>query len=318
MKSSKVIVACMRNEALYVVEWVAHHLALGFDRIVVYTNDCDDGTDRLLALLGQDAPVEHHPNPGPYDTGSIQKQALHLAYQLDTVRQAEWALHIDADELVNVTAGQRRIDDLIALHPGADAIAVMWRHFGSAGKATWEGGSIVESFTRCEDPLPDLAAGGPVGFKTLFRPRAFGMMGVHTPKLPQGDAPPGVVNAAGVPMPVDKLFSLRGSDYEVAPHHLTWENACLHHHHVRSDDLHRMKRARGDANGRRNGKRKIGSAFYHASNRNDVESLSLVELRPQVRIWESRLRAIPGVAEIETSAWEWFRIRYQSAESEGS
>ena len=45
--AEKVIVACMRDEALFVVEWVAHHLAVGFDRIIVYTNDCSDGTDRL-------------------------------------------------------------------------------------------------------------------------------------------------------------------------------------------------------------------------------------------------------------------------------
>lgn len=312
MKPGKVVVACMRNEALYVVEWVAHHLTIGFDRIVVYTNDCDDGTDRLLALLGQDAPVEHYPNPGPYEMGSIQKQALHMAYQLDHVREADWAIHIDADEFVNVTTRGRKVDDLVALYPEADAIAVMWRHFGSAGKAVWEGGSVVESFTRCEDPLPDLATGGLVGFKTLFRPRNFGMMGVHSPKLPKAGIPK-VVNAAGVDMPVEKLLSLRGSDYEVAAHHLTWENACLHHHHVKSDDLHRLKRARGDANGRRNGKRKIGSDFYNASNRNDAESLSLVELRPEVRVWEDRLRAIPGVAEVEAAAWDWFRAQYQPA-----
>ena len=45
--AEKVIVACMRDEALFVVEWVAHHLAVGFDRIIVYTNACSDGTDRL-------------------------------------------------------------------------------------------------------------------------------------------------------------------------------------------------------------------------------------------------------------------------------
>ncbi len=164
----------MRNEALFVVEWVAHHLAIGFDRIVVFTNDCEDGTDRLLDLLGQEAPVEHHPNPGPYAEGTIQKQALHLAYALDHVRQADWVLHIDADEFVNVTAGRRRIGDLVALYPGADAIALMWRHFGSAGKTRWEGGSVVESFTLCEGRLPQIGSDDPVGYKTLFRPRAFG------------------------------------------------------------------------------------------------------------------------------------------------
>ena len=120
----KVIVACMRNEALFVVEWVAHHLAIGFDRIVVYTNDCDDGTDTILAAMAAgNAGVEHYSNPGPYEAGSIQKQALYLAFQLPQVCQAMWVLHIDADEYVNVSIGKRKIDDLRALFPQADAIA---------------------------------------------------------------------------------------------------------------------------------------------------------------------------------------------------
>lgn len=60
-----VLVACMRDEALFVVEWVAHHLASGFDRIIVYTNDCADGTDRLLDAMASVVPVERYDNPGP-------------------------------------------------------------------------------------------------------------------------------------------------------------------------------------------------------------------------------------------------------------
>ena len=309
-KTKKVIVACMRNEALFVVEWVAHHLAMGFDQILVYTNDCDDGTDRILQLLGQDAPVQQFDNPGPYEAGSIQKQALALAFARPEVKGADWVLHIDADEYVNVAVGNRKIDDLIALHPEADAIALMWRHFGSAGKKTWEGGSVIESFIRCEGKLPDVAAGELANFKTLFRPQNFSVMSVHTPKLPVKGFVPKVVNTAGVEMPVKTLLSKLGSGYAVGPEQVTWENACLHHHHVKSDDLHLMKHARGDANGRKNSKRVIGSDFYHYADRNDVHSKSLVRLRPRVQRWEARLRAIAGVVEAEAAAWSWFRAHF--------
>lgn len=311
-KTSKVIVACMRNEALFVVEWVAHHLAMGFDRIVVYTNDCNDGTERILDLLGQNAPVDHYDNPGPYEAGSIQKQALHLAFARPEVKAADWVLHIDADEYVNVGIGNRKIDDLIALFPEADAIALMWRHFGSAGKKVWEGGSVIESFIRCEGKVPDVAAGELANFKTLFRPKNFKMMSIHTPKLPMKGFVPKVVNTAGVEMPVKTLLSKLGSGYAVGPDQVTWDNACLHHHHVKSDDLHVMKHARGDANGRKNSKRVIGSDFYNYADRNDVHSKSLVRLRPRVKRWEARLRAIPGVAEAEAAAWGWFRAHFQA------
>lgn len=310
-RAKKIIVACMRNEALFLVEWLAHHLSVGFDRIIVYTNDCQDGTDRILELLTATGRVEHHPNPGPYTRGgTIQRHALHRAFQLRHVRTADWVLHIDADEYVNVTVGKRNIDDLTALFPEADAIALMWRHFGSAGKAVWEGGSVVESFTRCEGRLPDPSAGELANFKTLFRPRRFRAMSIHSPKYPRRGVLPRVVNTAGVEMPVAKLLTRAGSGYAAGPEHVTWANACLHHHHVKSDDLHLLKHARGDANGRNNAKRAIGSAYYDHANRNEAESTSLVGLRRRVRRWEARLRAVPGVIEAEAGAWDWFRARF--------
>lgn len=306
----KVIVACMRDEALFVVEWVAHHLALGFDRIVVYTNDCADGTDRLLDAMAGHMPVERYDNPGPYQAGTIQKQALALAYELPQVRQAEWVLHIDADEYINVTVGKRRIDDLIALYPEVDAIAIQWRHFGSAGVPDWQGGSVVETFTRCERDVPVPGAEAQVGFKTLFRPSKFKMMGVHTPKLPWRKREPVVVNTAGVPMPVDALMSKRKSGYPVEAAQCTWDNACLHHHHVKSDDLHLLKHSRGDANGRKNTKRLIGSEFYRLADKNEVESKSLLRFRPLVEPIEAQIRALPGVAALEAAALAWFRQRF--------
>ncbi len=311
-KAEKIIVACMRNEALFVVEWVAHHLAVGFDRVIVFTNDCDDGTDRILAAMAKVAPVEHYDNPPPYDAGTIQKQALARAYRLKHVKRAAWVLHIDADEYVNVTIGGRKIDDLIALHPEVDAIALMWRHFGSSGKRMWAGGSVVESFVRGEASLPDVDQGELAAFKTLFRPRKFKTMGVHTPKLTRQRQIPVVVNAKGTPLPHDNLMTQRGSGYRVCNAMLTWDNAALHHHHVKSDDLHRMKHARGDANGRANAKRVIGSDFYAQANRNDAEQLSLKQFRPQVKPWEQKLRAIADVSQAEQAAWAWFRATYQS------
>ncbi len=311
--AEKVIVACMRDEALFVVEWIAHHLAAGFDRIIVYTNDCSDGTDRLLDAMAGFLPVEHYDNPGPYPAGTIQKQALERAFQLPQVRQAAWVLHIDADEYLNIELGARRVDDLIALYPGVDAIAIQWRHFGSAGVPRWQGGSVVETFTRCERDVPVPGAASQVGFKTLFRPQRFKMMGVHSPKLPWKKRVPVVVNTAGVPMPVDALMSKRKSGYPVEAGQCTWANASLHHHHVKSDDLHLLKHARGDANGRKNKKRVIGSDFYRLVDRNEVESKSLLRFRAQVTPIETQIRGLPQVAALEAAAMAWFQARFQDA-----
>ena len=46
-------VALLRNEAPFIVEWVAHMRGIGVTDLLVNTNDCDDGTDALLAVLAK-------------------------------------------------------------------------------------------------------------------------------------------------------------------------------------------------------------------------------------------------------------------------
>ena len=45
----RLIVTAMKNEGPFILEWAAYHLSIGFDRFLVYTNDCDDGTDAIWA-----------------------------------------------------------------------------------------------------------------------------------------------------------------------------------------------------------------------------------------------------------------------------
>ncbi len=52
-------VSMMKDEGPFVIEWVAHHLAVGFTDLVVYTNDCSDGTDDMLIRL-EELGLAHH------------------------------------------------------------------------------------------------------------------------------------------------------------------------------------------------------------------------------------------------------------------
>jgi hypothetical protein len=52
----------MKNEAPYILEWVAHHLVIGFDHIVVLTNDCTDTTNAILTRLDALGYVTFQPN----------------------------------------------------------------------------------------------------------------------------------------------------------------------------------------------------------------------------------------------------------------
>ena len=56
------LISSVKDEGPFLLEWVAHHLVLGFDRILIASNDCSDGTDRLLAALDGAGYVRHVPN----------------------------------------------------------------------------------------------------------------------------------------------------------------------------------------------------------------------------------------------------------------
>ena len=47
----RLIVSTMKDEGPFILEWVAHYLALGFDHFIINSNDCSDGTDLILQRL---------------------------------------------------------------------------------------------------------------------------------------------------------------------------------------------------------------------------------------------------------------------------
>jgi hypothetical protein len=94
-----VVVGTMRDDGIYILEWVAHYLALGFDHIVIYTNDNADGSEELLRLLAQHdiiTLVEDVESGAVPPEDKAYGHALHLLHEL---RDFEWALFVDSDEL---------------------------------------------------------------------------------------------------------------------------------------------------------------------------------------------------------------------------
>ena len=44
-------ILCVKNEGAFLLEWLAHHRASGFTDVLVFSNDCSDGTDLMLDRL---------------------------------------------------------------------------------------------------------------------------------------------------------------------------------------------------------------------------------------------------------------------------
>jgi hypothetical protein len=177
-------ILCVRNEAAFLLEWLAHHRAVGFSDFLVFSNDCQDGTDAMLDRLQELGELTHIRNDGPYDQGGIQFTALKAAAKTKQVRQADWILPLDVDEFVNIHTGDGSLTALLAALPDADAITLTWRLFGSSDMLRYQDQPVTEQFTRCAPSVihwPWRAA----MFKTLYRNNGiYGKPGVHRPRSP--------------------------------------------------------------------------------------------------------------------------------------
>ena len=177
-------ILCVRNEAAFLLEWLAHHQAVGFSDFLVFSNDCQDGTDTMLDRLQDLGHLTHHRNDGPYDQGGIQFTALKQAARMKAVKQADWILPLDVDEFVNIHCGDGSLQALLDALPEADAITLTWRLFGNSDVLRYQDQPVSEQFTRCAPEVihwPWRAA----MFKTLYRNNGiYGKPGVHRPRSP--------------------------------------------------------------------------------------------------------------------------------------
>ncbi len=182
---SKLAVLCVRNEGAFLLEWLAHHRGIGFTDFLVFSNDCDDGTDAMLDRLAAMGELTHIRNDGPHE-GGVQWTAMKIADKHSLVKNADWLMTLDIDEFVNIHVGDHTLDALIATLPDADAITLTWRLFGNAGVERFQDRPVTEIFDRAA-PAVMYWPWRAFMFKTLYRNTgAYRKLGVHRPRSPVG------------------------------------------------------------------------------------------------------------------------------------
>lgn len=176
----RIIVTCMKNEGPFILEWVAYHLSIGFDKFLVYTNDCDDKTDYIMDRLDEMGLVEHLENPR---IGSQRPQAVAMRdmFNQDIVKNAQWVFFSDCDEFLNIHLGDGSLDCLLDAMGDAEVFSPMWRLFGDAGIVDFEDSPIIEQFLKA-GPKNRPVAVNSWGFKSLFKPTDnIDRIGAHRP-----------------------------------------------------------------------------------------------------------------------------------------
>jgi hypothetical protein len=288
-----------RNEGAFLLEWLAHHRAIGFTDFLVFSNDCQDGSDQMLDHLEALGWMTHLRNPTPYDRAGIQFTALKTAARHPLLQQVDWILPLDIDEFVNIHVGDHSLSALLSALPEATAITLTWRLFGNAGIVSYEDRPVTEQFTRAAPPIinwPWRAA----MFKTLYRSDGtYGKPGVHRPRSPNavrldaarwydghGRALPARFHRSG-------LFSPYGR-----PNHGLVQ---LNHYPLGAMDSYLLKVDRG----RVNVDQPLGMDYWVERNFNTHEDASILTQAPMMQAARQSLLADPVLAQLHAEAVAW-------------
>jgi hypothetical protein len=313
----RTLITTMKNEGPFILEWTAYHRLIGFDRLMVFANDCSDGSDRLLEALDAAGLIEYFDNSEvtagmPLDP---QNRAYRWAFAMPEVRNSDWVLVLDADEFLNIHAGSGRLDDLLPLLPdNTDAVGANWCVFGHGGITDFADRPVIEQFTRAA-PKDLPVSFNHYGIKTLFRPEKVHRIGVHRPFF-----------RGHYKRPESPLLWLNGSGRNVTGHYRTkrwsatprtvgYDLVQVNHYMIRASEVFLMKRRRGTANSVDTDR--INFAYFDQFNSNHEQEISITRWAEPVRARIAQIRADhPEIARLHDACVDNFRQRIDALKSE--
>lgn len=300
-------ILCVKNEGAFLLEWLAHHRACGFDDFLVFSNDCNDGTDQILDRLQDIGWLTHHRNDGPYDSGGIQFTALKQAAKLDVVKRADWILPLDVDEFVNIHCGDHTLPALHAALPDATAITLTWRLFGNGGVVRFEDAPVTATFTQCAPkvmPWPWRAA----MFKTLYRnDGVYRKPGVHRPRDPDKTRLSEARWFDGRGEVLEDRFRTKGifSDFRQDNTPLVQ----LNHYPLGAMDSYILKADRGRAV---HADDRLGTDYWVERNFNTETDTTISALAPMRDTLLAELHADPVLGSLHQRAVQWRKDRFDT------
>lgn len=289
------LMTAVKDEGPDLLEWVAWHRLVGFDHILVWSNDCSDGSDLLLDRLEAIGWVRHFRHSPPEGV-SAQDNVSRLAFDAPERAAADWVMWLDADEFLVIHPGEGHLADLIARLDRAWGVAVNWRVFGSMGIIKTDPSRLVtETFHRAA-PLDDTFS-RPV--KTLYRNGPdIASLGIHRPIWAKG-SDPRVLTSSGKPLNHRFLFQPKKNGRArdmVARGRQSWALAQINHYAIKALDRLALKRARG--NGLEPGATadRFGMDYLDWFDRNEEEDRTIQRDLPALRSLIATALAEPGVA----------------------
>lgn len=224
------IAAIMKDEGLYIEEWICYHIVRGVDKFYLFDNGSSDNVQTILKKYIDAGIVDYTYLPGR----AKQLDAYYSATQ-KAKKTVKYLMFLDCDEFIttaDATADLYEvIDSVFATYTNAAALAVNWYVYGSNGHKTRPDGLVTENFVyRAKDEAEPNEL-----VKIIAKPRSIYCMNSPHTVYPKGCLC--VVNEAGqivtgprIPYPNNKYNLLR-----------------INHYYCKSEEECKIKFSRGQA-----------------------------------------------------------------------
>jgi hypothetical protein len=305
LQRRNVLFSAMKNEAPFVLEWIAYHKVIGFDEIAICSNPSNDGMEEILTALAEAGEITHlrvtvPTNRSPQVTAS-RAYTSQVGY-----REGDWYIWLDADEFLNVHVGDRTVSALAAALGDRQIALVNWRVFGSSGQREFSGRVLSPQFVGASRP----GFASNLEVKSFFRfsaaVRGFGQQCLNRPLIANPSLLGPVAMGNGTNAEITRWKNqawLTGADVRgtarVRPEEFGWSFAQINHYMVRTPEFFALKRVRGrgyKANATGEANTRHTDAFFTDHDRNEDEDRSILHWEQAVTQEIARLLRIPAVA----------------------
>ena len=174
------VVAIVKNEKDYLIEWLAHHRCLGVEHFYIADNGSDDGSFELLQSLEKEGFLTLTYWP-------LKEKAQHRWYNHALEKygsSSRYLAFIDADEFIDLSGGpclKSKVRELMT-SDHAGAVACEWRIHGSSGHERRTPGMVIERFPRAGKRERHVNR----HIKSIVKPAAVERMWAHSADLVDG------------------------------------------------------------------------------------------------------------------------------------
>lgn len=180
------IVVMVKNEGVYIKEWLEYHKLVGVDKFIVYDNNSDDDLKNILRPYIDAGEVDYIFYPKTQaDFEKKGKKVEYWAFQAyaynDAIKKyrnkSKWIGFIDIDEFIvpvknnNIIDVINEMEKIVMKGKAFVGLAVNWVMYGYSGHREKPEGLIIENFTRNDGIQEDI--------KSIVNPRTVIQYQVH-------------------------------------------------------------------------------------------------------------------------------------------